>query len=127
MNSLMYTQATQNAEQDTIAVDSEYCILRQLSSLDPDELLHGMRMYNETHARDSIWFTRRLRIINQLEEVAHKLTRVNSNSTLKSVSFFSAVFAATLMLKKLNMCQACETALMVGGAIVFTSYHIYNK
>jgi len=84
-------------------------------------------MYNETHARDSVWFTRRLKIINQLEEVAQKWTRVNSNSTLKSVGFFSAVFAATLMLKKLNVSQACETALIFGGAIVFTSYHVYNR
>ncbi len=73
-----------------------------------------------------IWFTRRLRIISQLEEVTQKLTRVNSNSTFKNVCFFSVVFAATLMLKKLNVSQACEAALMVGGTIAFTGYHIYN-
>ncbi len=84
-------------------------------------------MYNETHARDVIWFSRRLRIINQLEKVAQKSAGLISNSPLKSVGVLSAAFAVTLMLKKLTRIETLDSAVIFWGSLALMGYNIYSK
>jgi len=135
---LIHHQEDENPTQDQVNVENSIDI-QLLMSLNPNQIITDMCIYNLTRTRGDLWIKRRAKITKMLKETADCLSEWNSRRALQKINLTATdgsiseaglaglgLVTMACMSPLVPLSTAFTTTILVGGAAYF-GFKMYSK